>query len=345
MSRGGPLTLELHVERHGGIVRRRRFGRWTTLALLAALPATAVAGLAGVAALPSLVATSRVRHEMNISLERRTQLGERLRALVDAYAALDRRAREHAARVDRIRELYGLPPLPGRVEGEPSQRVAATAIFGGAILHGRRLDAAIDATLSRTDALLAILARWERERPAEVRAVPARLPIAAADAVAVSGFGPRRDPLSGEPEFHAGLDLAARAGALVRAPADGVVRWAGESPSGAGELWWRLGRVVVLRHGDGYLTIYGHCERALVRVGQRVAAGTPIAAVGSSGWPPTPRLHFEVRRRGSDGAWLPVDPVALSLDPAFAAAAAAADRAAPQAGGPQPPPLPRAFAN
>jgi len=343
VSRGGPLTVELRFELRGGLVHRRRLGPWATAALLGALAATAAGAVAGVASLPSLFAASRVRREMDVSLERRSQLGERLRALVDAYAALDRQARDHAARVDRIRQLYGLPALAPRVELEPAARPAATAIFGGAILHGRRLDATVEATLARTDALLAVLARWERERPTEVRAVPARLPLAAADAVPVSGFGPRRDPVSGEAEFHAGLDLAARVGATVRAPADGIVRWAGEPPTGAGEAWWRLGRMVVVRHGDAYLTIYGHCDRTLVRVGQRVAAGAPLATVGASGWTPSPRLHYEVRRRTGGDEWTAIDPATLALDPAFAAAAADAERAAPSPDGPQPPALPRPF--
>lgn len=344
MKRGGPLALELRTELAGGLVRRRRLGRAATAAALAALAAVVAGALAGIASLPELLASTRVRREMNVSLERRTQLGERLRALVDAYAALDRQTREHAARVDRVRRLYGLPELPARPEPPPPPQVSPTAIFGGAMLHGWRLDAGIDAALARADAQLATLARWERERPDEVRAVPARLPIAAADAVPVSGFGPRQDPVGGGAEFHPGLDLAAPAGSAILAPADATVRWVGEAPTGAGEAWWRLGRIVVLAHGVSYLTIFGHCDRTLVRQGQRVTAGTPVATVGSSGWTPTPRLHFEIRRRDGDGEWIAVDPVSLALDPAFAAAAAAADSLAPVPGGPPPPPLPRAFA-
>jgi murein DD-endopeptidase MepM/ murein hydrolase activator NlpD len=343
VSRRGALALELRTVLPAGFSRSRRLGTAATLAALAALATIGLGAVVGILSLPELLAASRVRREMNVSLERRTQLGERLRALVEAYAALDRQTREHAARVDRIRRLYGLPEMSAPPESAPPPRAAATAIFGGAMLHGRRLDAGIDAALSRTDALLATLARWERERPAEVRAVPARLPVAGTDAVPVSGFGPRRNPVSGDAEFHAGLDLAAPAGATVRATADATVRWVGEAPTGAGEQWWRLGRIVVLAHGSTYLSVYGHCDQTLVRSGQRIGAGTPIATVGTSGWTPTPRLHYEIRRRGAEGEWSAVDPVSLALDPAFAPAAAAADSLLPVAGGPQPPPLPRAF--
>jgi len=340
-----PLALELRVESPGGRLRRYRLGRRATAAVLLAATAMLAGLVLGVASLPSIVAASRVRREMDVALERRSQLGIRLRALVDAYLALDRQAREHAARVDRIRRLYGLPELAPGGEAATGARGGPRSIFGAAILHARRVDQSIEASLARSDAQLAVLARWERERPEEVRAVPALAPIRAADSVVVSAFGPRRNPLSDELEFHAGLDLAAPAGATIRAPSAAVVVWAGEAPAAAGEAWWRLGRVVVLAHGRTYRTLFGHCDRILVRSGQRLAAGTPVATVGKSGWTPTSRLHYEVRRRAGDEEWEPVDPLALALDPAWASAAAhapAIDRDESRV--PPPPPLPRPFA-
>jgi murein DD-endopeptidase MepM/ murein hydrolase activator NlpD len=342
--RARPLALELRVESPGGRVRRYRLGRRATAAVLLGVTAT-LAGLAlGVVSLPALAAASRVRREMNVALERRTQLGARLRALVDAYVALDQQVREHAARVERIRRLYGLPEIPLRSESEAVVRGASQTIFGAAILHGRRVDQTIEAVLARTDAELAVLTRWERDRPEEVRSVPVLAPIRAADAVVVSAFGPRRNPLSEELEFHAGLDLAAPAGATIRAPSDASVVWAGEAPAGAGESWWRLGRVVVLAHGRSYRSLFGHCDRILVRAGQRIRAGAPIATVGKSGWTPTPRLHYEVRHRAGDADWEPIDPLTLVLDPAWAPLAANAPAIEREADGASPLPLPRPFA-
>lgn len=338
------LALELRVESPGGRLRRYRLGRRATAAVLAGAVAT-LAGLAiGVVELPSLVAASRVRREMNVALERRSQLGARLRALVDAYVDLERQVREHATRVDRIRRLYGLPELVASDGSEPGARFEPATIFRAAILHARRVDATVDATLARADAQLAVLARWERDRPDEVRALPALAPLRAADSVVVAGFGPRRHAVSEELEFHAGLDLAAPAGTTIRAPSEAVVVWAGEAPASAGELWWRLGRIVVLAHGRSFRTLFGHCDRLLVRSGQRLAAGTPIATVGASGWAPTPRLHYEVRRRAGDGDWEPVDPLAFALDPAWTLFGANAPAAGRDETGVVPPALPRVFA-
>jgi len=340
----GAFFLELRIESANGRRRAVRLGRTSSALLLVAALAAVIGAAVGIFLLPSAFAGSRLRRETSVALERRTQLGDRLRSLAERYTELERRAREHGARVDRIRQLYGLPPIAATGAVPASRPAPEGSIFDGAILYGRRADAAIEASLARTDALLATLALWERERPKETRAVPAMLPIPAADAVPVSGFGPRRDPVTGEPEFHAGLDLAAPAGATIRAPADGIVRWAGEPPPSAGERWWRLGRVVVLADGELYRTILGHCDRILVRAGQHVERGMPIATVGVSGWTPTPRLHFEVRRRDDGGQWQAIDPLRMLLDTSWVPAATPDAEAIGAEPGPPPPELPSIFA-
>lgn len=95
-----------------------------------------------------------------------------------------------------------------------------------------------------------------------------------------SGYGARWDAQ------HKGLDIAAPVGSPIRAPLDGVVIDAGPA-SGFG-LWVRV------RHADGTVTLYGHIDRTLVEVGQRVAAGDVIAEVGNRGRSTGPHLHFEV---------------------------------------------------
>ncbi len=95
-----------------------------------------------------------------------------------------------------------------------------------------------------------------------------------------SGFGPRWNAQ------HKGLDVAAPIGTPIRVPLDGTVIDSGPA-SGFG-LWVRV------RHADGTITLYGHIDRTLVEVGQRVAAGEIIAEVGNTGRSTGPHLHFEV---------------------------------------------------
>lgn len=92
-----------------------------------------------------------------------------------------------------------------------------------------------------------------------------------------------------EPVPNDGMIMAAPRGTAVLAAADGQVVFVGEDEA-------TLGRMVILRHDDGLLTIYAHLEQATVRQGQKVAQGTTVGAVGSSGRTPTPQLHFQVRR-------------------------------------------------
>ncbi|MEW6546267.1 MAG: M23 family metallopeptidase [Bacillota bacterium] len=107
-----------------------------------------------------------------------------------------------------------------------------------------------------------------------------------------SGFGYRRSPFGLGREFHAGVDLAAPKGTPVRAVADGVVVFAGYKVG--------LGRTVILDHGHGIRTVYGHHSRLLVQAGQQVEAGQIIAAVGESGRATGDHLHFELHFNGRE---------------------------------------------
>ncbi|HEU5210928.1 MAG TPA: peptidoglycan DD-metalloendopeptidase family protein [Longimicrobiales bacterium] len=95
---------------------------------------------------------------------------------------------------------------------------------------------------------------------------------------------------------HPGVDIAVSRGSLIRAAGAGVVRIAGVDDV--------YGYYVVLDHGDGIQSLYGHADTLLVDAGARVAAGQPVARVGTSGRSSAPHLHFEVRRDGR-----PVDPL------------------------------------
>jgi murein DD-endopeptidase MepM/ murein hydrolase activator NlpD len=342
--RGAPWELRFEGARGGRAVVRLGPLRIAAAALLA-LAALALLA-AGLVELPTRLSSSRERRETDVLLARRLQLGERLRQLATRFEQLESDSRRLGERVERVRRLYGLPGLPLAPPAARGAPGLTGSIFAAAALHVAKLDALVEARLSATDSLLATLARWEVEHRDEVVSVPARLPIRAQVAVPTALFGPERNEWSGEVEFHAGLDLAAPAGTAIVAPAGGVVRWAGEAPPSAGGAWWRLGRTVVLAHGDRHRTLFGHCDRVLVRSGQRVTTGQPIATVGSSGRALSPRLHYEVRRRdAADGSWRAIDPleVVLELEQLERALGAPLPRRA-AAGAGEAPPFPLAYA-
>lgn len=109
-----------------------------------------------------------------------------------------------------------------------------------------------------------------------------------------SDFGYRF--IFGENNFHRGVDIPAPMGTAINAGADGVVSFAGVKGT--------YGNLVVLTHENGFQTYYAHCSKILVKVGDTVTQGTPIAAVGSTGRSTGPHCHFEVRYQNN-----PIDPL------------------------------------
>jgi murein DD-endopeptidase MepM/ murein hydrolase activator NlpD len=105
-----------------------------------------------------------------------------------------------------------------------------------------------------------------------------------------SGYGSRRDPLTGQPQFHPGVDLRAAEGTPIPAARDGIIVQAGARGG--------YGNVVEIAHRDGSTTLYAHAREVLVTPGDHVHTGDVIATVGQTGRTTGPHVHFEVRERG-----------------------------------------------
>ena len=110
-----------------------------------------------------------------------------------------------------------------------------------------------------------------------------------------SSFGEREDPFNGEGAFHSGIDISSTFGQPVRATADGVVMTAGLASG--------YGREILLDHGNGIQTLYGHLSGFAITPGEQVKIGQIIGYVGTSGRSTGPHLHYEVRIRNT-----PVNP-------------------------------------
>lgn len=102
-----------------------------------------------------------------------------------------------------------------------------------------------------------------------------------------SSFGEREDPFNGEGAFHSGVDISASFGEAVRATADGTVETASMASG--------YGREILMNHGNGIETLYGHLSGFAVTTGQQVSRGQVIGYVGMSGRSTGPHLHYEVR--------------------------------------------------
>jgi murein DD-endopeptidase MepM/ murein hydrolase activator NlpD len=141
----------------------------------------------------------------------------------------------------------------------------------------------LDASLDRMAAVLA-------DRELATMTIPNRLPVPGAMPRISSEFGVRHDPFTGRLARHMGLDIPAAHGTPVLASGGGRVVSAGfRGP---------YGNAVVIDHGDGMQTLYGHCSKLYVRAGELVMPRQKIGAVGSTGRSTGPHLHFEVIRNG-----------------------------------------------
>ncbi len=132
----------------------------------------------------------------------------------------------------------------------------------------------------------------------KLASIPAIQPVSNRDLDRIaSGFGMRIDPVYGTPKMHKGLDFTAPQGTPIYATGNGTVTEASFSASG-------FGNHIIINHGYGYETLYGHMVRMKVREGQKVKRGELIGWVGSTGKSTGPHCHYEVHINGVE-----VDPV------------------------------------
>jgi murein DD-endopeptidase MepM/ murein hydrolase activator NlpD len=129
-------------------------------------------------------------------------------------------------------------------------------------------------------------------------ATPAIQPVSNADLKRIaSGFGYRIDPVYKTVKLHPGLDFAAPAGTPIYATANGTVEFAGNRGDG-------YGNNVIINHGYGYKTLFGHMFKIKARAGERVNRGEVIGWVGSTGKSTGPHCHYEVIKNGNK-----IDPI------------------------------------
>jgi murein DD-endopeptidase MepM/ murein hydrolase activator NlpD len=116
-----------------------------------------------------------------------------------------------------------------------------------------------------------------------------------------SKFGYRNSPFTGQKEFHSGIDISNKIGTKILATANGRISYA------ARKMY--IGNLVVIDHGHGKITRYGHLKKILVKQGQRVKRGDVIALLGNTGRSTGPHVHYEVRINGT-----PVNPLNYILN-------------------------------
>jgi murein DD-endopeptidase MepM/ murein hydrolase activator NlpD len=272
-------------------VRRFTLPLWPavgTVAILFTLPV-----LVGLGARWSARSAIADLHRSNTALqmenssyrEATAELTTQLASLQAAVGALGTQAAADPAAV------RAMEKLPAVVKSRAMGGGSSSAVLAPA------LDAAFAAPDSTFGALRDVLAVLEsrldtvrsgvERRQALASATPSIWPVVG---WLSSPFGTRRDPFTGGADFHPGLDISADYGVPVHAPADGVVASAG--PNG------NYGNLIVIEHGYGITTRYGHLSRFAASAGDRVHRGEVIGYVGSTGRSTSSHLHYEILLNG-----------------------------------------------
>jgi murein DD-endopeptidase MepM/ murein hydrolase activator NlpD len=166
--------------------------------------------------------------------------------------------------------------LPGNVELD---RLVFRPVFA-------RLDSITLSSQKGVFELQQIISKLSQQKTL-LASVPSIAPV---DGWITSGFGQRSSPFTGEPAIHKGIDVAAPIGTPIYAPADGVVIFSGKRTG--------FGNFVMIAHGYGVVTGYGHNAQNLVSPGQVLHRGDQVATVGQSGRSTGPHLHYEVSING-----------------------------------------------
>ena len=212
------------------------------------------------------------------------------RELADVNRELSRTIAEVQSRLDDFEERTARLALAAGMQGDAAGIVGPTnSQVGSGGLYDRVPDA--------PDALR-LQGRWIEQqldlvdrKLSETGEVLSSTPsLAPAVGVLTDGFGTRNDPFTGRRAFHRGLDISARRGTPVYAPADGVVVFAGRNGG--------LGKTLRISHGFGFTTVYGHLNEFTVELGDEIRRGEQIATIGNTGRSTASHLHYEVHEDG-----------------------------------------------
>jgi len=233
------------------------------------------------------IASSYTR--MLLKVSQYNQLRTEKDQLKTNYSRLEQVAKERDLQVaslgsiaSEVSALYGLKSQPTLVTASSEQIHDAEVSSSLDQLHALRTSALTGATMVGLTMGLTrnvTTADWIKANSA-----PNLWPV---DGQVTGSFGERIDPFNGEGAFHSGVDIGSSYGAKIIAPADGLVTLV-DNMGG-------YGKTIMIDHGNGISTRYGHLSGFAVTVGQRVQRGDLIGYVGESGRSTGPHLHYEVR--------------------------------------------------
>ncbi len=222
---------------------------------------------------------------------------EQTRKLNEQMAVLEKKDNEV------YRAIFEANPIPDSARAKEMELQKELQLVMG--MRSDELEQSINSSISNLNQRLDVqeqsyaqITNFIKNKEDLLASTPAIQPLSNNDLKRVaSGFGYRIDPVYKTVKFHQGLDFTAPTGTPIYASANGVVKTAGNLGTG-------YGIHVVINHGYGYQTLYGHMVKVKVRPGQKVVRGEIIGYVGNTGKSTGPHCHYEVHKNGRA-----VDPV------------------------------------
>ncbi len=295
----------LIADRSTGVVRRLSFNPGPILTVLVSILATPV--LVGLGARWSALTEIEALRATNAQLEiengsYRAATGEltaQIQSLEGVIDDLGTRAKLDPA------ELRAMQKLPAVVKaraagGTEKSNAIVSGFLGASLTSPEDTFGALRDLLQGLESRLRFVRRDVEHQQALAAATPSIWPT---QGWLTGSFGGRSDPFTGEPGFHQGLDISTDKGRPVRATADGTVESAGYSGD--------YGNLIVLKHGFGLQTRYGHLSGFAVKPGQTVKRGDVIGYVGATGRATGYHLHYEILVNGKL-----INPLQLLTQPA-----------------------------
>ena len=219
---------------------------------------------------------------MLVKTQKFNELRNEQTALKKQYSQLEQIAQDNelqaqslSSLASEVSSLYGLKPDPAFQDDDP----ASASIQQFYALRMTAMNGAASVGISMGEVRDTSTRDWMR-----LAAAPTLWPVMGR---VTGSFGERIDPFSGEGAFHRGVDISSDYGTRIIAPADGIVRFS--------EFMNGYGRTVLIDHGNGISTLYGHLSGFAVTPGQLIRRGDAVGYVGQSGRSTGPHLHYEVR--------------------------------------------------
>jgi murein DD-endopeptidase MepM/ murein hydrolase activator NlpD len=272
--------------------------------------------IASLSLAPRVIRDVLLRRDIEAQALLRTQQGTRLELLTRRLAQVRVESEELRGELEKIYLAYGLSlDQSGGQGGYPAPvDQIPESVYAPTVAQALSEHEEVINQLQVLGTFQEEIENFEAEHRDQIRTTPSLCPLRGTDFVLTSPFGTRRSPFTKKLDFHPGLDLAAPSGMPVLAPADGTVLFAGRYPLKRSVNWWRYGNMVMLRHGERFITVFGHLKETKVKAKDTVTQGAVLGTVGNTGWSTSPHLHYEVRSLREDGNFRPVDPRIYILD-------------------------------